>query len=137
MRLTRAIVAAFIALPLLAFAAMPIQDLPNVPVPVKADGSNYTDEEVRTAIIAACRKRGWTPRLDGASRLTAAILVRSKHYAEIEIVFDPSAYSIRYLSSRNLDYDEADRRIHRNYNKWVAQLSQSIQREFGVHSQMY
>jgi len=127
----------FVVSPLLVFAGSPIQDLLDNPVPIKPDGSMYSVEDVKNAIIKACQERGWTPKPDGDSKVIASILVRNKHYAEIEIAFTTSTYSIRYLSSRNLDYDEEHREIHRNYNKWVVMLSSSIQRQFGVRSQMF
>lgn len=118
--------------PLQARAGQPINDLLDVRVPAKLDGSAYSVEEVRRAIIAGTQRRGWTPRLEGGSKIIASILVRSKHYAEVEIAFTATSYSITYRDSRELDYDKDSREIHRNYNKWVSNLSESIQKEFGL-----
>jgi hypothetical protein len=120
-----------------AFASDPIKDLVGVTVPVNVDGSAPNVEEVKQAIISACRKRGWTPTITGANQITASITVRSKHSAEVEISYTEKDYSIIYKSSQELDYNEKKRKIHRNYNKWVAMLSSSIQREFGVRAQGY
>lgn len=116
------------------FAAKPIQDLSGVKVPVYVDGSQPTIEEVKQAVIAGCHKRGWTPVISGANQITASILVRSKHFAEVEISYSEADYSITYKSSKNLDYNEKRQRIHRNYNSWISKLSSSIQREFGVRA---
>src|SRR5262245_28305827 len=64
--------------PLQVRAGQPINDLLNVPVPVKLDGSAYSVEEVRRAIIAGSQRRGWTPRLEGNSKIISSILVRSR-----------------------------------------------------------
>ena len=39
----------------------------------------------------------------------------------VDIVFDTSKYSITYKESSNLDYK--NHKIHRNYNRWVANLN--------------
>lgn len=118
-------------------AADPIVDLIDVAVPVNTDGSQPKLDDVKTAIISASRKRGWTPVVSGSNKITANLLVRSKHFAEVEITYNSNTYSIVYKSSRELDYNEKKRKIHRNYNKWVSMLSSSIQREFGVRAQGY
>lgn len=130
-----AIILIFSALP--SFASAPIQDLIDVAVPVNVDGSAPNLEAVKLAIISACRKRGWSPVIAGTNQISASILVRSKFHAEVEIPYNAKSYSIKYKSSRELDYDEEKGKIHRNYNKWVAMLSASIQREFGVRAQGY
>jgi hypothetical protein len=126
-----------IFVPGVCFSAHPIENLIDVPVPVNIDGSQPSVDEVKSAIISACRKRGWSPALESDSKIKASILIRSKHYAEIEIPFSDKSYSIIYKSSRGLDYNEKKQKIHGNYNKWVVKLSASIQREFGVRSQGY
>ena len=44
----------------------------------------------------------------------------------IEIPFSQSAYSLIYLDSERLDYNEKKQKIHRNYNKWITLLSRTI-----------
>jgi hypothetical protein len=129
----RIVLLSIIALALVPFesyAAKPIQDLVDVPVPVRVDGTYASFDEVQRAIIKGCTVRGWTPTLVGEGQIRASILVRSRHYAEVEILFTDRTYSITYKASRNLDYNEKYRKIHRNYNKWVANLSASIQQQF-------
>ena len=112
-----------------AFAAKPIEDLIDVPIPARVDNSRMSLEDVKEAIIAGCRYKGWAPVLVEEGRFEASIHVR-KHFAKVEIPFDANTYSIRYLDSQNLDFDPEKRKIHRNYNKWVILLSEAIQREF-------
>ena len=120
-----------------AFAVQPVKDLLDVAVPINADGTAISLENVKTAIITACKARGWTPVISGSNEIKASILVRSKHYAEITIPYTANTYSIKYVRSDGLDYDPEEKTIHRNYNKWVVMLSASIQRQFGVRSQGY
>lgn len=126
-----------ITLSVATYAGKPIQDLIDVPTPVNVDGSQPKIEDVKAAIISACRKRGWVPVVSGENKITASLDVRSKHFAEVDISYTALNYSIVYKSSRELDYNEKKRSIHRNYNKWVSMLSSSIQREFGVRAQGY
>lgn len=118
------------------FAAKPIENIIDFPIPTDIDGGKYSIESVKNAILSACRKRGWTPVDDGKNTITASIFVRS-HYAEITIPYTDEKYSIYYKSSKNLDYSEKKQKIHRNYNRWVFMLTKSIQREFNVRAQGY
>jgi hypothetical protein len=46
------------------------------------------------------------------------------HQAVVDIPYDTQRFSIRYVSSSNLDYD--GNAIHRNYNSWVQNLQNAI-----------
>lgn len=120
-----------------ALGAVPIQDLHDIPVPARMDGENRTATEVRNAILAGCAARGWTAVDESESIVRASLLVRGKHYAEVDIPYSTASYSILYRTSRNLDYNEARRKIHRNYHRWVIKLSGTIQKQFGVSTQVY
>lgn len=115
-----------------ALATSPIQNMVDVPVPVNVDGSHPNLEEIKGAILSGCRKRGWMPLIDDERQITCSISVRSSHYAEVEIPYTEKSYSIYYKNSRDLDYNEQKQKIHRNYNKWVANLSSTILQECGV-----
>ena len=114
-----------------AWAAKPIHNIVDEVVPVRLDGTPYTLEQVKEAIIAGCTRRGWRPVLDGETQIKCSILVRGKHYAEVAIPYSASNYSILYVDSRELDYNAKRQRIHRNYNGWVIKLSATIQQQFG------
>ena len=122
--------ALFLGLSAQAWAAKPIMNIEDEAVPVKLDGSTRSADEVGKAIAAGCKAKGWTPVMVDDTQLKCSILVRGKHYAEVLIPFTESKYSILYSDSRVLDYDAERQRIHRNYNKWVILLSQTIQRQF-------
>jgi hypothetical protein len=126
-----------LAIPIPANAASPVLDLVDQPIPVAPDGSLPEEAEVRAAIVRACTVRGWTPAKNEDGTITASIWVRARHYAEVTISVAPTTYSVKYRASKNLDFDERKYRIHRNYNRWVMKLSQTINREFGVRPQTY
>ncbi len=112
--------------PMSVDAAKPILNMIDVPVPIRSDGSSYAPEEVRAIIIEGCLARRWSAVVDGDGTIRATLNVRNKHFAEAEIPYTTSAYSITYVSSDDLDYNEKRQRIHRNYNDWVLKLSRTI-----------
>lgn len=116
---------ALIFVPAIA-APKPITNMIDVPVPVKVDSSSYTAEEVRAAIIEGCLASEWVAVVDDEGQVRATLNIKNKHFAEVEIPYSASSYSIIYTSSTNLNYNEARQTIHRNYNRWVLRLSQSI-----------
>lgn len=107
-------------------AASPVKNMIDVPVPIRADGGRFSLEEIRTAIIQGTQTRLWTPQGAGDGVIRAKLNVKNKHFAVVEIPFSETAYSIIYISSDNLDYNPTRQTIHRNYAKWVLQLSASI-----------
>ena len=112
--------------PTSAGAVKPILNMIDVPVPIRPDGSSIEPEEVQAIIIEACLARRWLAVVGGDGMIRATLNVRNKHFAEVEIPYTTSAYSITYVSSDNLDYDKRRKRIHRNYNNWVLKLSRTI-----------
>jgi hypothetical protein len=113
-------------------AGVRISNLRDLTVPTKYDGTQFSLEEVRAAIIEGCTARGWSAALKSEGMISASILVRGKHLAQITIPFNSSTYSLLYESSENLDYSASRLTIHRNYNKWVLKLSRTINQKFGA-----
>ncbi|MEO1201097.1 MAG: SHOCT domain-containing protein [Pseudomonadota bacterium] len=113
-----------------AEAARKIENLVNLPVPDRVDGSKFTLAEVRALIMQGCTKREWKPETESDSVLTCAILVRGRHYVKVEIPFSETAYSILYLDSEEMNYNEAKQTIHRKYNGWVENLRMMIDWQF-------
>lgn len=103
-----------------------LYEVESQPVSATADGSTPSMEEVERAIIAAATDRGWSPRVVMPGMIEATLFVRT-HQAIVDIPFSSSEYSIQYKDSTNLDYRNGS--IHRNYNNWIHNLSNSIQVE--------
>lgn len=103
--------------------SQPVTNLKNEPLPTLADGSTYTKEQVRKAIINACSRRGWVAQLKEEGLIEASIIVRVNR-AKIEIRYDETKISILYKDSYHLDY--ANGNIHRNYNRWITFLYRTI-----------
>ncbi len=123
-----------LVLPLILAAGCTTQSLLNVvdrPIAVQVDGSNWSVEQVQAAIINACRNRGWIPRMESESQVNCSIDVRGRHSANVEIPFSAERFSIIHASSQGLNYNSSRQTIHRNFNRWIANLALEIQRELG------
>ena len=81
---------------------------------------------MEAAIRNACIKRGWSARVRQPGLIEASITVRL-HFARVAIPYDASSYSINYLHSHELDYNDGE--IHRTYNRWVGDLAKAIDQE--------
>lgn len=112
--------------------ARPVLNLKNEPLPTKFDGSKYTKEQVREAIIEGCRRRGWVAQPKDEGLIEASIIVRANR-AKVEIRYDETNISILYKDSYNLSYSRGT--IHRNYNRWIVYLYRSILSELDSHTQ--
>jgi len=111
-----------------------IYNVESEPVPSYSTGGQPSFDEVEKSILSACKRKGWSPRIIEKGLIEASIYVRS-HKAVVDISFTDNAYNIHYKSSENLDYSIG--KIHRNYNKWIIKLSQTIVQELGVNVQKY
>lgn len=115
------------ALLLAACTSNPLVNLENRTVPSRLDGSAQTTETVKKGIIAGCLDKGWTCREVTPGLIEASIDVR-KHHAEANIAYDTEHYSITYKDSELLDYNNHRNTIHRNYNRWIANLDAEIKK---------
>ena len=100
----------------------PIHNVTNHPIPSTAQSLSL--EAIQLVIQQAGINRGWVMEPAGAGRIHGTLHYKT-HVAEIDIVYDQRAYSIRYVSSSNLLSNGTD--IHRNYNRWIAYLEKDIQ----------
>ena len=92
-------------------------------------------DKIQKVIKKALIRRGWQVRSTEADHMIARINLRA-HRADIKITWANGTITLAYQDSDNLGYrnKKGKELIHRNYNKWVVLLSDSIQRQFGVLS---
>ena len=82
--------------------------------------------DIETAIVRSLEDRGWMVTEKTPGRVVAKIDVRARHSATIAISYTATTYSIAYVDSSGLDYDAKKGTIHRNYNRWIANLNNDI-----------
>ncbi len=85
---------------------------------------NYTNDQVKNAIIEAGLSRDWvmTPQAPGVIQ---GRYTNRNHSAEVLIHYTNKGYEISYANSQNLLASEG--KIHKNYNRWVNNLDHDIQ----------
>ena len=115
------------ALPMLALAACGRQ------APIQEGGGEFlgrgTLAERELSIRRAGASLGWTMQDAGPGRFRGTLDLRS-HQAVVEIPYDTQRFTIRYVSSTNLNAGPGV--IHPNYNGWVQNLQAAIIRESGI-----
>ncbi|MEB2344012.1 MAG: hypothetical protein OZ948_04675 [Deltaproteobacteria bacterium] len=87
-----------------------------------------TEAETAHAIKLAGARLGWEMVDDGPGLMTGTLHLR-KHVAVVEIHYDADSYQIQYKDSEALMH-QGDK-IHRNYNRWVNNLSEEIKSALG------
>lgn len=109
---------------LAACKTAPVYNVSNEPVNSVSGQPALSVEQVENVIIGAAIKRGWKPRVVNSGLIEARLDLR-QHTAVINISYSPTSYSIQYVDSQNLHYNNGE--IHRNYNNWITNLSRDIQ----------
>jgi len=95
--------------------------------PVQARNLDHAQGVIQQSLIS----RGWTVRSSQPGKMVADIDIRGKHGATIDVNYTPTQVAIKLRDSRNLKegFDrEGTPVIHKNYNGWVQNLQQDIQR---------
>jgi hypothetical protein len=120
------------ALPISAGAALPpvlLQNNERIAVSV-SDKTKLSLEAVKKAIVVGGASKGWRLAQESPGSVRLSINVR-EHGATIDIAYSLDAYSIKYVSSVNLDYAMRDgvEIIHPTYNRWLRNLIQAITAE--------
>lgn len=113
---------------LTACTTRPILNIQNEPVPTRIGQQQHTQADVERAILVAAQRRKWNARVVRPGLIEASTSARS-HQARVEIDYSATSYSVRHKQSANLK--ESDGNIHRNYNRWVANLNKEIRRQLG------
>lgn len=113
------------ALLLVGCKTAPILNVQDAPVNV-ATGQKATMASVESAIIRAGGSLGWVMKIEKPGLIVGTLSLRT-HVAVVEIPFSATNYSIIYRSSVNLEQQGGN--IHSNYNGWITNLNQAIQRQ--------
>lgn len=80
----------------------------------------------RNQIMRAGAGLGWQMEPVGPGLIRATLHLRG-HVAVTDIAYTADSFSIRYVDSRNLQYDGTS--IHKNYNGWIQNLERAIMQQ--------
>ena len=97
-------------------------------VPGGAIAAGHTTGQVEAAIEDGLKDHRWVETGKQPGRITAKVEGIGKGHptATVAIVYSASTYSIEYVDSTGLSYDEKTGSIHGNYKKWTNNLRASI-----------
>lgn len=109
---------------------VPLTDPEPIAIP-----AGMSAQQVVKAIKAGLVGRTWEVTEEQPGRILSTLHLRS-HVAKIELTYDDTAITIRYLDSVDLMYEEkkGQRYIHRNYLNWIANLRTDISRNLVLMS---
>lgn len=93
--------------------------------PLKTQLALKSAETVEAAIMQGCIDRGWVPAKVSDNKIKATLNVRA-HEVVVDINYSEKGYSIEYVSSKNMQYNQKRNTIHAKYNNWTANLNKSI-----------
>lgn len=80
--------------------------------------------QVKKAILLAGLKHHWVMTESNPGVINARLMVRD-HSVETRIVYSMTDYSIDYVNSNNMGFDNGA--INKGYNRWVRNLDKAIQ----------
>lgn len=106
-----------------AGCAAPIYNVDSAPV-TTSSAKQLSTAQVREAIVRAGASLGWIMKDAGPNSLVGTLHLRS-HTAVVNIPYSEKSYSIKYVSSENLN--AANGKIHKNYNGWISNLTRAIE----------
>jgi len=93
---------------------------------VKIEHTKKSAEKTYNAIAKAGAKLGWRiSKTNEEGKLKGTLHLR-EHIAIVRINYSASEYSIDYVSSEELMYNEERNEIHKNYNGWIKNLKRDI-----------
>lgn len=97
-------------------------------VPKQNVVEKVSQKDVYKSIIRAATQRGWDVKKvkDGVIDATYA---KREFSVTVTVTYSANSYDINYKESEGLKYDSEAQTIHKNYNSWVRNLRQSIDRE--------
>ncbi len=126
---TTSILCAIAALSLTTACAMRQHDVLNI------DDTPYTmgpNDDPGPVIASVLKNRGWAIIEESPGVYVAQYakpnpdVEGGAHLAVIQVNYDADSYSIDYVDSTGLMYDGGSGVIHRNYNRWVANLQHDL-----------
>ena len=103
---------------------VPVENVEEAPLLAPEE---VTLDRVKKGIVRAGEFQDWEMTEVEPGHIVGRLIVRGKHTAAVDILFDTKVFSIRYKDSGGLDYDGET--IHQAYNTWVFNLKRDIQKE--------
>lgn len=124
MKIAMLIAALACALLLTACIPVPLQNYDNMPA-VGFENQPLDMKQLERAIYVGAYNEGWTAVTVMPGHIVATH-VETPRSVSVDILYDAHTYSIHYKSTQDMDYDTATGKIDPRYNRWTADLRDSI-----------
>lgn len=111
----------------------PITNIQNELIPIVETTKAPTLEEIEKAILQASEALGWEGKTIEPGIIETTYTKRNFD-ATIDITYTEKDFDINYKNSHNLKYN--DGKIHKNYNRWIANLSKNIKEKIKFNSSL-
>lgn len=129
----------FVLLPFLALITLPAQAARTAPIytpePIQVPAGKNA-EAVKKAVRKALFDKNWEAREIGPGHIQGKHTKSGKkesYTAIVDIKFDAKTVRLSYKGSENLDYNQAERTIHKTYNNWMRYLEKNIRANLGSY----
>ena len=76
-------------------------------------------------ICSGALRLGWVAK-ESAPHVIRCTLSLHGHVVVVDVPYTENTFSIRYVSSENMGYDEKTQTIHRKYVQWIRNLRKQI-----------
>lgn len=94
---------------------------------------NSNQANVQKAIHTSLQHRGWHLQSDNGRQIQARYNKQDRHIVNIQIDYSANSFKIHHLSSQGMNYNAKKNTIHRNYNRWIANLERDISSELSFN----
>ena len=86
------------------------------------------NRQIRDRIVAGGQSLGWAVTREEDGLVELSYDKQGKHQVTVAVRYDPTGYTIDYVRSFNLNYEEqgGTKKIHPNYNRWILNLIKHI-----------
>ena len=110
-----------------ASPAMALQKIRSVHTEISSfTNKSHSAASVEKAFKTCTAARGWNFEKVAPGRMIGKLMVRGKHYVEVDVVFNSKEYQITYRNSRNMKYNAKTKTIHNRYNGWVRNANDEV-----------
>ncbi|HKV96147.1 MAG TPA: hypothetical protein VJR90_01480 [Gammaproteobacteria bacterium] len=124
MKIAMLIPALACALLLTACIPVPLQHYDNMPA-VGFENQPLDIKQLERAIYVGAYNEGWTAVTVAPGHIVATH-VETPRSVSVDILYDAHTYSIHYKNTQDMNYDAATGKIDPRYNRWTADLRDSI-----------
>jgi len=116
----------------LLFAGCGIAPIHNYNTPISPKYSNLSMDKIEKSILSAGTVLGWKMKKSNDGEIIGTLALRN-HFAQVKVLYTTKSYQILYMKSTALNYNQEKNTIHNNYNGWVQNLNNGIQRNLTIY----